>query len=99
MIELSEVIAELRRELSEAIATGRDEQIRFELGPIELEATVALAREVKAGAKVRFWVVELGADSEFDRSSAQRIKVTLQPRDGASGAAPWVSGAEMPNER
>ena len=39
LIELSTMIAELRRELSQAIAAGADEQLRFGLGPVEVEVT------------------------------------------------------------
>ena len=38
MIELSEVISELRRELQQAMRAGEGELLRFELGPVELEA-------------------------------------------------------------
>lgn len=46
MIELTEVIVELRRELEKARATADpDEKLRFELGPVELEATVGGGEE------------------------------------------------------
>lgn len=60
MIELSDVIGELRRELQQAMYTGEGEPLRFELGPVELEATVAVEKGGGGGAKVRFWVIELG---------------------------------------
>ena len=91
MIELSEMISELRRELNQAIDAGADERLRFELGPVEVEATVGLDSKGTAGAKVRFWVVELGGDAEVARSSLQRIKLTLQPRlAGLEGSAGGV---------
>jgi len=54
------VIRDLRDELERAIAAGEGEQLRFELGPIELEATVAVERSDGASGKVRFWVAEGG---------------------------------------
>ena len=51
MIELAEVIGELRRELQEAINAGEGEQLRFELGPVELEATVAVEKGAAAGSR------------------------------------------------
>jgi Trypsin-co-occurring domain 2 len=99
MIELGEVIAELRRELQQAMNAGQGQPLRFELGPVELEATVAVEKGGGGGAKVRFWVVELGGDANAAQSSSQRIKLALQPRLAGSGEAPWVSGDEAPGER
>ena len=87
MIELGEVIGELRRELQEAMNAGEGQPLRFELGPVELEATVAVEKGGGGGAKVRFWVIELGGDAKVTQSSTQRIKLALQPRL-ASGRNP-----------
>lgn len=99
MIELAEVISELRRELDQAINAGHGERLRFELGPVELEATIGVDRQGGAGAKVRFWVIDLNGDKRASSSSTQRIKLTLQPRLAGSDTAPQVSGAQVPGER
>jgi hypothetical protein len=99
MIELAEVISELRREMQEAMAAGRNEPLRFDAGPIELEATIAVERQGGAGAKIRFYIVELGGEAMAARTSTQRIKLTLQPRVAATGAAPTIASPEMPRER
>jgi Trypsin-co-occurring domain 2 len=98
MIELGEVITELRRELQQAMTAGEGQPLRFELGPVELEATVAVEKGGGGGAKVRFWVIELGGDAKASRSSTQRIKLALQPRL-ASGKTAMVAGDEAPGER
>jgi hypothetical protein len=98
MIELSEVISELRRELQQAMETGEGQPLRFELGPIELETTVAIEKGGGGGAKVRFWVIELGGEGKANQTSAQRIKLALQPRM-ASGRTPLVAGDEVAGER
>ena len=97
MIELAEVIGELRRELQEAINAGECEQLRFELGPVELEATVAVEKG-GGGVKVRFWVLELGGDAKAGGVSTQRVKLALQPHL-AGGGRVWVAGDEAPGER
>jgi Trypsin-co-occurring domain 2 len=51
MIELAEVIGELRRELQEVLNAGAGEQLRFELGPAELEATVAVEKSGGGGPR------------------------------------------------
>jgi hypothetical protein len=98
MIELGEVITELRRELQQAMDVGKGQSLRFELGPVELEATVAVEKGGGGGVKVRFWVLELGGDAKVTQSSTQRIKLALQPRL-ASGGKVWVEGDEAPGER
>ena len=98
MIELAEVIGELRRELQRAMDGGEGELLRFELGPVELEATVAVEKGGGVGAKVRFWVIELGGDAKANQASTQRLKLALQPRL-ATGGKPWVAGDEAPGER
>ena len=98
MIELGEVIGELRRELQQAMDAGAGQPLRFELGPVELEATVAVEKGGGGGAKVRFWVIELGGDAKVAQSSTQRIKLALQPRL-ASGRTPMVAGDEEAGER
>jgi hypothetical protein len=99
VMELAEVIRDLREELERAIVTGEGEALRFELGPVELEVSVAIEAGAQAGAKARFWVVELGAQGTADRTSTQRIKLVLSPRLGPDGAAPLVSGPAAAGER
>jgi len=99
MIELASVIRDLREELQRAIVAAEGEALRFELGPIELEVSVALERTGHAGAKVRFWVVESGADATVDAASTQRIKLALQPTLTGSNNPPFVSGLADAHER
>lgn len=79
MIELATVIRELRDELERAVASAEGEVLRFELRAIELEVSVVLERSGHAGAKVRFWLVETGAEATAGATSTQRIRLALQP--------------------
>jgi hypothetical protein len=103
VLELAEVIAELRAELQKAVAAGSDEALRFELGPIELEVAVGLVKGKEGGGKVRFWVLELGGEVKAEQNSTQRIKLTLGPRmtldPNLGPSTPFVSGAERDRER
>ncbi|GII96171.1 trypco2 family protein [Sinosporangium siamense] len=99
MIELSEVIRGLRQELEEAIAEGEGKDLRFEVGPVEVEVTVAVTREAKAGAKVKFWVVEANAEGKLGDVRTQRVMLTLEPRLASTGRRPEVAGRADERER
>lgn len=99
MIELARVIRDLRDELEAAIAAGDRHDLRFELGTIELEASIAIEMDARAEAKARFWVVDLGAEGGVDRTATQRIKLTLSPRLSRDGSTPLVSGPVELHER
>lgn len=99
-VELAELIGQLRAELTEAMSAGEGTDLRFELGPVELELTIAVNKEAKPGAKIRFWVVELGADVSAASGSTQRIKLSLDPRRTAEPDRKVViSGDEKAGER
>lgn len=102
MIELSEMIRELRQELINALTDGSGGPLRFELGPVEVEATVAVGRKGGAQGKVRFWVVESAADVAMESSRTHRITLTLKPTlvapDGVQHSA-LISGDEALGER
>ncbi|MFG2968474.1 MULTISPECIES: trypco2 family protein [unclassified Streptomyces] len=53
LIELADVIRELRQQLTTALLEGQGEALRFELGPVDVEATVAVSREAGADGTVR----------------------------------------------
>ncbi|GAA1196443.1 trypco2 family protein [Pseudonocardia alaniniphila] len=99
-LALAEVVANLRAELAEAMRAGKDEELRFELGPVELELTVGIDKEATPGAKVKFWVLELGAETKLGSTSTQRIKLVLDPRHATEpDRRPMISGTEVPGER
>ncbi|MFE7318282.1 trypco2 family protein [Streptomyces sp. NPDC057555] len=99
MIELSEMVRELRHELMAAISEGDGEVLRFELGPVEIEASVSVSKEAGGNAKLRFWVVDTEAAAKAARANTQRITLTLHPRLADSGASPLISGDDVPDER
>lgn len=104
-LELASVLRELRAELTEALEEADNERLRFELGPVELTLTVTVGREAGPGAKIRFWVIEAGADATISREAVQNIKLVLTPWDmkaplGPDGKPrpPLVSGPRQPGE-
>lgn len=98
-MELAEVIRALRDELERAMVAGAGEALRFELGPVELEVSVAIEAGASAEVKPRFVVVTLGAHGSVERTATQRITLTLTPREGPAGTTPMVSGTAGDRER
>ncbi|MFF4403543.1 trypco2 family protein [Streptomyces sp. NPDC001404] len=98
MIELAELIRDLRDELNEAMAAAPATGLRFEMGPVEVEVSVAVDKSVSGGGKVKFWVVEAGSDGKVARTSAHRVTMTLMPRLPGTDAVPYVSGLKATEE-
>jgi hypothetical protein len=88
---LAQAVEGIRAELSEAMAAGERELLRFDVGEVELEFTVEIRRDLQAKTGVRVWVVELGGSGGLSRGSTQRVKVTLNPVDIATGRSPRIA--------
>ena len=93
-LELASVVRQLRAELNEAMSDANGERLRFELGPVELSLTVTVSREVSPEAKIRFWVIESGAEAKVAREAVQAIKLVLTPWD--TQAPPTPDGKGVP---
>lgn len=98
-LDLSDVVRALRRALAAATTEGEGSEVRFELGPIELEFLVDVRREGAGDAGVRFGVVSFGAKGTIASGSNHRVKLTLNPKD-RSGRSPRVSslGNRIPEQ-
>ena len=102
-VELASVVRQLRAELNEALADAEGERLRFQVGPVELSLTMTVGREASPSAKIRFWVIEAGADAKLSREAVQEIKLVLTPVDtqapvGPDGNAPAPQIMGMPVE-
>lgn len=76
-IGLVEAIATLREELAEAVEEGTNQDIQFPVGQIDLEFQVGVTRDVHGGGKLRFWVLELGADAGYAAQTVQKVTISL----------------------
>lgn len=92
-IPLAEAIRAVRLELLTAIREGGDEELRFALGPVELEFRVDVSREAGGETGISFWVISLGGRGSKSSATAHTVKLSLTPvRAGAAGAV--VVGSE-----
>jgi hypothetical protein len=81
LVGLADAIRELRRELTQAMAEGHGQQVRFELGPVEMEFLLEISKAAEGDVGVRFWVVSLGGKGSVSSGSTHRVKLSLSPRD------------------
>jgi Trypsin-co-occurring domain 2 len=79
-LKITEAVAALRAELTEAILAGEGEEIRFEVGEIELAFEVAVERSAKGG--INFWVVEVGGSGSSTETHTVRIPLKPTHPDG-----------------
>ncbi len=105
-VDLASVVRQLRAELNEALADAEGERLRFELGPVQVSLSVTVGREATPGAKVRFWVIEAGADARLSRDAVQEIRLVLTPIDtqapvgpGGRARSPLIEGSAVEGER
>jgi Trypsin-co-occurring domain 2 len=89
-VPLAGAIRQLRAELTEAMRQGKDEELRFALGDIELELQLEVSKEAKGDAGIRFWLVSLGASASASRASTHVMRLTLTP-ETTEGTRPRVS--------
>ncbi|MGE3536190.1 MAG: trypco2 family protein [Candidatus Tectimicrobiota bacterium] len=78
-IRLTELIAELRRELAEAQTQGQGLSPRLRIDEAEIELQVVLSRENNAGAGVKFWVLNAELKDKYSDATTQKIKLKLKP--------------------
>jgi hypothetical protein len=84
-ILLSELIAELRRELAEAQVQGQGLHPRLRIEEAEIELQVVITREDSAGIGVKFWVLNADVKDKGIDATTQKIKLKLNPSDADSG--------------
>lgn len=87
---LAESIGSLRRELAEAIAAGAKEDLRFEVGEIELQLTVTAERSREGSGGVKFWVVDATGGIASSDATTHTITIPLTPRP--KGGGPTLTG-------
>jgi hypothetical protein len=92
-IGLREAIAALRAELSDSITASAGEQLRFEVGEMELEFQVEVERVAEGSGGIRFWVVELGGKVSQASTVTHTVKIPLKPV--TEDRAPVLTGSQI----
>lgn len=83
-IPLADAIRALRGEIVDAMREGEGSEVRFRLGPIELEFGLEIGRTSDGEGGIAFWVVKLGGRHERTSATTHTVKLVLTPV-GADG--------------
>jgi hypothetical protein len=94
-VELSVAVQAIRDELLQAAADGVDKEVRFEVGPIQMEFEVEIRREIGARGGVKAWLLSASADTKRTSTRSHRISFTLTPKNAKSGGNLEVGNANM----
>ena len=84
-VGLAEAVEQVRSELEDAIKRGQGSSVAFEAGPVEMEFEVAFTASGGGDAGFRVWVVNVTARGDVSMAATNRLKITLQPVDRATG--------------
>ncbi|MCF3132281.1 trypco2 family protein [Streptomyces olivochromogenes] len=84
-IELADAVQAVRDQLLIAASRASGQGVAFEVGDIQMEFTVELRAEEKAGAKVRAWVLDAGVDDTRSTARTHKVSFTLSPTDARTG--------------
>ncbi|MEV6341348.1 trypco2 family protein [Nocardia vinacea] len=85
--DLASTIRQLRAELNKAMTEGQGEDLRFGLGPVELELHVDVKNEHSGEGGIKFNVITLGGRKSRSNTNSHKIKLTLNPIDQAGNPA------------
>jgi Trypsin-co-occurring domain 2 len=78
-IPLATAIRALRSELVEAARQGAGEEVRFAMGPVELELQVEVSKEAGGEAGIKFWLVSIGGKGSRTSATTHTVKLSLTP--------------------
>jgi hypothetical protein len=77
---LAEAIDMVRRELKKAQDDGRGNDVRFSVGPVEVELAIEVIKKAGGEASVKVLnVLSIGGKGERSRGETNRVKIVLNP--------------------
>ncbi|MFI1800754.1 trypco2 family protein [Streptomyces sp. NPDC020379] len=84
-IELADAVQAVRDGLTTAAARGTGQDIVFDVGPIAMEFSVEIRRDLKGSGGVKAWVVSADAEASRGSTRTHRVSFTLTPKDARTG--------------
>lgn len=79
-VRLTDVVEQLRLELTELAESVNKDALTFEVDQVEVELRVAVTVGAEVGAKASFWVfTEATAAASTEREASHSVKLVLKP--------------------
>ncbi|MFT5698654.1 MAG: hypothetical protein ACI8ZB_001509 [Desulforhopalus sp.] len=101
-LELSDMIKELRLQLSNAQKDGNGEDIRFIVDDVELELQITVEKQVQGGMSAKFFVLTSKVDGSDKNTVSQKLKLkfkalneTFDPETGKKKIVPCKISGEV----
>ncbi len=76
---LAAALEGLREELERAWRDGEGQRVRFRVSDVTLTVQAVARREGGASGKIRWWLVEAGAEERLGRETTQTLVLSLTP--------------------
>ncbi|MCI0140662.1 hypothetical protein KNN17_03625 [Arthrobacter bambusae] len=100
-IELSNMVASLRSEITKAWQEGQYDTVGFEAGEVEVELTTEIEIvQLHGKVSAKFWVLNAEMEAGRTRTDTQRIRFSFTPRDRRDPSKPlMIAGQAAAGER
>jgi hypothetical protein len=79
-VGLASALEALREELEEAWLKSRSSRVRFRASEITLTVQTVARRDREGGGRLRWWVLEAGAEVKTGLEQTQTMTLTLTPQ-------------------
>ncbi|MFD6167640.1 trypco2 family protein [Streptomyces coeruleorubidus] len=91
--DLVRAVQAVRDDLVAAAHAGRDEQVVFEVGDINMEFAVEFREDSTMKGGIKAWVVSMDAGSTATSAQTHKISFTLTPKKASDGKG-WLIAEE-----
>lgn len=95
-IDLTQAVQVVRDQLMAAAATGAGQELRFDVGEIQMEFAVELRHNTSVKGGVKAWVVSADADTGRGTAHTHKVAFTLRPKNARTGGD-WEIGNDGPD--
>lgn len=99
LIRLSDAIQNLREELKLAQTQGKNQDIRFDIGSVEIELEVVAEKEVGGSGKINWGIWGGSIDAKAKDVSKHKLKLTLKAVEIKDGVEKTLSVSQKQHKR